>query len=107
MGVIGVNGSGPILWLNGRLNSYKYIRYTRKIFVIIILIIIIKPIFKHDNAPVHTVGNLKNFKNKIKFIYWNAKLNTQTLSSRENVEQIIKQNFRKHKISNSRVMAQI
>ena len=100
-GVINANGPGPIVRLQGQINSTKYINMLTEHFL---------PyfgqnlndnlIFMQDNAPIHTAGNVKRFldENDIPCLDWPAQ--SPDLNPIENVWHFIKQQLCNDKISN-------
>jgi len=61
-GVISVYGPGPLVRLNGRINSGKYIKMLEVHFMDYFVNFPNEEcIFMQDNAPIHTARNVKNF----------------------------------------------
>ena len=100
-GIISTNGPGPIVRLQGRINSTKYINMLTEHFLPYFgRNLDNNPIFMQDNAPIHTAGNVKRFleEHDIPCLDWPAQ--SPDLNPIENVWHYIKQQLRNDKISN-------
>jgi transposase len=100
-GVISAHGPGPLVRLDGRINSTKYIDMLDEHFVAYFDDNLEdNPIFMQDNAPIHTAANVKRFLqgHNISCLDWPAQ--SPDLNPIENVWHCIKQQLRDDNIRN-------
>ena len=100
-GVISVYGPGPLVRMNGRINSGIYVKMLEEHFMdYFVNLPNPEGIFMQDNAPIHTSRNVKNFlsEHNVPCLDWPTQ--SPDLNPIENVRHNIKHQLRNETIRN-------